>query len=606
MSDFSTTHGDDFLVISNDTELIFGTAMLGNAFGAIKAAVIKRTGEREMFSTKAGVLKLILIKNPGYEMTLKCAFDKSVVAPGIGESLSLPLVGVTGYVMEGVTIEWESGSERGLSIPVSSWDAFQGATAYRLLPGTGELLEIGGTGLTAPSTAPVLSGTVTSSIHALTWGAVARAASYELESSDDAGATWTPLTTTALQAFSVTGLAPGTELSYRIRAVNDAGDGPWSDALELTTTETAPSTAPVLSVFVSLYNLAQSWTTADVTDDYELQVSTDGGSTYTTLTTTAATTNLHVIAAANTTRKYRVRARNEAGNGPWSNVATQTTYGMPAPSLSVGQSGGGLGLAWSAAPSAGAITTTYIAEVSDDGGSTFDALVTTSSLSFLDTSMDEGDTRHYRVKAHNAVEDSPWSFVQSGTLTAIGVPVVSLQPQSRVNQIRCYWSPVAGATGYLLEFSEAADFSAPSARSTASGTISVSPTEINAIIDEADFGTPVGATTLYVRARAVTAAGNGAWSDSVNVATAFGAPTSLSWTGHVLGWTAPPGSPTIYHVYMLPTGGSSFYMGSAATDSFDADAWFAAYADVSNQVEVVAYDIFTGSEGVPAAQNMPP
>ena len=132
MSDFSTTYGPADMLVLGDAQPVLGTAMLGDNFGIIKRATLSRTGKREEITDDAQSLRLLLITNPGFELTLECCFDATVTAPGLLESITLPLVGVTGRVMEGTAVLWEEGSERMLSIPIAQWDSMESATAYIL------------------------------------------------------------------------------------------------------------------------------------------------------------------------------------------------------------------------------------------------------------------------------------------------------------------------------------------------------------------------------------------------------------------------------------------------------------------------------------------
>lgn len=132
MSDFNTTFGENDALVLGDAHPVLGTAMLGDAFGVIKRATLVRSGKRVEITDDAQSLRILLITNPGFEMTLECCFDLGVTAPGFLEALDLPMVGVTGRVMEGVSVMWEEGNERMLSIPVAQWDSMSGASAYLL------------------------------------------------------------------------------------------------------------------------------------------------------------------------------------------------------------------------------------------------------------------------------------------------------------------------------------------------------------------------------------------------------------------------------------------------------------------------------------------
>jgi len=130
--DIATTLNPADVLLLGDAQPVIGTAMLGDAFGVVKRATVTRTGEPEEFKDDAGSLRLLLIKNPGFTLTLECCFDVGVEPPGLLEEITLPYVGVTGRVMPGVTLMWEEAGERGLSIPVSQWDSMEEASAYRL------------------------------------------------------------------------------------------------------------------------------------------------------------------------------------------------------------------------------------------------------------------------------------------------------------------------------------------------------------------------------------------------------------------------------------------------------------------------------------------
>jgi hypothetical protein len=252
MSEFATTYGEQLLSISD--QVVIGTAMLGNQFGTVKNAMVKRTGDREEIKNQRGELRIVLIKNPGFELMLECAFEKSVSPPGLLEQITLPFIGVVGYVMEGVTIKWEQGNERGLMIPVSNWDAMEDATAYRLLPSTGAQMLI----LPYVEAAPSLSFAFIRSGGGavdfrnppddilITGTRVANALvdGYEIQRSTNAdmsGATTynLPLAGNENQALPWTlknlGYQPDTLYYFRARGKNHSGPGPWSEIYSIRT-----------------------------------------------------------------------------------------------------------------------------------------------------------------------------------------------------------------------------------------------------------------------------------------------------------------------------------------------------------------------------------
>lgn len=223
----STTYGDNILVLG--AEVVIGTAMLGSDFGTVKSCSVKRNADKEELENAAGNLRAVVLKKPGFEMTLEVAFDASVTAPALGAAISLPLVGVVGRVMPGVEVKWEQGKERGLSIPVSSWDSLEDASLFQVDPVTQEysLLDIG---------VPVPTATAGSLQIVLDWPDIASATSHKVDVSTDSGATWTQLATPSLSTYTHTGLTAGQTRHYRIRAVNANGNGLWSATVNATAT----------------------------------------------------------------------------------------------------------------------------------------------------------------------------------------------------------------------------------------------------------------------------------------------------------------------------------------------------------------------------------
>lgn len=221
---FSTTYGDEILVLGADVTI--GTAMLGDDFGTVKSCSVKRTADKEDLENGAGNMRAVLLKKPGFEMTLEVAFEVGVTAPALGAAISLPLVGVVGRVMPGVEVKWEAGKERGLSIPVSSWDSLEGASLYSVDPVTQDytLLDIG---------TPVVTATPGSGQIVLDWPDISGATGHDVQASSDAGTTWATVNSPEASTYTHT-VTTGQTRHYRVRAKNANGNGPWSETVNAT------------------------------------------------------------------------------------------------------------------------------------------------------------------------------------------------------------------------------------------------------------------------------------------------------------------------------------------------------------------------------------
>lgn len=115
--------------------------MLGDDFGQVESASVKRTADKVEIENCAGNLKSFLLTKIRFEMTLEAIFDSTVTAPGLMDQIALPLVGVVGRVLD-ATVKWEKGKERMLSIEITHWDSLAEATAYSLDPATGTYTSI--------------------------------------------------------------------------------------------------------------------------------------------------------------------------------------------------------------------------------------------------------------------------------------------------------------------------------------------------------------------------------------------------------------------------------------------------------------------------------
>ena len=125
-----------------------------------------------------------------------------------------------------------------------------------------------------------------------------------------------------------TGLDPGTHRYYQVRAFNNVGNGSWSRPADATTPAALPGPPTLRAEADGDSAISLSWDPP--TDDggaeitgYELQVSTDGGATYSRLTSPSgsARSYTHGGMQPGTTRHYQLRARNQAGWSEFSDAA---------------------------------------------------------------------------------------------------------------------------------------------------------------------------------------------------------------------------------------------------------------------------------------------
>lgn len=131
-------------------------------------------------------------------------------------------------------------------------------------------------------------------------------------------------------SWSHTTAVLGTTYAYRVHAVSDVGDGPWSDKVTASLigpNSTAPAKITQLNATAnSDYDVVLSWTAPNdggqAITGYTIEYDDEGGKKFTE--TVSGTSWLHENAHLGYEHSYRVYATNSIGNGPWSDTVTAT------------------------------------------------------------------------------------------------------------------------------------------------------------------------------------------------------------------------------------------------------------------------------------------
>ncbi len=304
---------------------------------------------------------------------------------------------------------------------------------------------------------------------------------YRIEASDGGGVRWQTLvadTRSVRTLHSDIGLQPATTRHYRVSAVNAAGTGEPSGTANATTDAAAPDPPTGLraaaqgSEAIELRWNAPRYTGGAAVTGYRIEVSRNGGRTWTTLrsnTGTAAATFVHENLRPVTTRHYRVSAINRAGASDWSNEASATTEavvpGVPGALRALALGTAQIDLSWRAPGNdGGAPVHGYRVEVSEDAGATWQTLVAdtrTTQTRYSHIGLAPASTRHYRIRAVNRIGAGEPSRVASATTDATvpDAPTKLTATATSPTQIDLAWTAPAydggaAVTGYRIEVSE--------------------------------------------------------------------------------------------------------------------------------------------------------
>lgn len=182
-----------------------------------------------------------------------------------------------------------------------------------------------------PSAAPAISVPAVSinGSYTVTWTGVATAERYLLDESINGGG-WVQVQDSSVGAKAFSGRAMG-QYSYRVRALNGSGVGPYSGVATINVIEVP--TSPVLSGPV--YNEANgyifSWSpgTGGGSHQYDLEKSTNGGAWELASRADGLSTTVKRLEAGS--YAFRIKACNAAGCGGYSNLITFDIAPAPIP-----------------------------------------------------------------------------------------------------------------------------------------------------------------------------------------------------------------------------------------------------------------------------------
>ena len=229
------------------------------------------------------------------------------------------------------------------------------------------------------------------------------------------------------------GLSPGTTRHYRVAAVNQYGQGDWSNEASATTSSLPGRPTGLTARARGTSEIELDWTAPSgggPVTGYRIEWSETGTGTrgWTLLVRNSRTTSYtHTRLSPGTTRHYRVAAINTAGPGPWSSVVQATTEvtvpGAPT-SLRVTLRGTDqIRLTWTRpSTDGGSPITGYQIERSPnrapDSWVIHVRSTNSNATTYTHTGLAPGTTRFYRVAALNDQGNGDPSNVVDGTTNA--------------------------------------------------------------------------------------------------------------------------------------------------------------------------------------------
>ncbi|MTA27758.1 MAG: hypothetical protein F2562_02745, partial [Actinobacteria bacterium] len=451
------------------------------------------------------------------------------------------------------------------------------------VPSTGVVVTPRG-GANAPTSLNIVTG---SNSAIITWTAPSAdggspITGYRIAASTDGGNSFSVLvanTGSAATGHTVTGLVNGAPMIVKVAAITAFGVGTLSAASAVFTPSAPPSAPRSLSVVGGNTTATVTWTAPATTSGapvsgYEIESSSDGGVTWSTVSTSATSPYLMSGLTNGITYLVRVSAVNVAGVGTPSSMVTVTPAGTPnAPQgLGIVSGNGLLSLSWAAPANSGGLpVVSYTVQTSLDGTNWSTVGSGSPATTAVISGLTNGVLVNVRVAASNAAGIGAYttSVAATPSIGAVAGIVTNLVATPGNGQVALSWNApsATGGTpisGYVVSQS----FDGSTWTNISSGTGSAVTAYL---VTGLTNGTPVS-----FRVSAVNGAGAGAFGAPATATprTPASSPTNLVATpdnGQVtLSWSAPSsngGAPVTSYIVESSTDGGTTWTYETTTSS---------------------------------------
>jgi titin len=410
--------------------------------------------------------------------------------------------------------------------------------------------EVSATPATVPGAAQNLVAVAGNGSVSLSWNAPAgnggaAVTSYNMLRSTTSGTETTLSTGVSATSYTDTTVSNGTTYYYEVTAVNSVGPGPVSGEASATPTPapTVPTAPQNLLAVAGNGSVALSWTApasngGTAVSSYNVWRSTSSGSESLLNSGVIGTSFSDGSALNGITYFYKVAAVNSVGPGPLSNEtsATPATVASAPQNLVAVAGNASVSLSWSApASNGGAAVSSYNVLRATTSGAESTLSTGVSGTSYTDTTVSNGSTYYYEVRAVNSAGQG----VVSNEASATPAPTAPSAPQNLTAS--------AGNASVSLSWTAPASNggAAVSSYNVLRATTSGAETTLSTGVSGTSYTdtTVSNGSTYYYKVTAVNSAGPGATSNEASATPQV--PPSAAYVRRIASVTAATGGTSI-------------------------------------------------------------
>lgn len=325
--------------------------------------------------------------------------------------------------------------------------------SYRVAARNGVLMSPFSSELTVLLAAPAAPAGVTAAKQGsqqivVQWADATNESGYQIDRKIGANGTWSQIATPAAgqTSYTSTGLTPGTQYFYRVRAINAFGSSPNSAEVNATTDPVPPSAPSYLQASASnSFTVYVSWGSVSYEEKFILERQQGSSGVWTEIATPVADSTGYSDTGVQplTAYSYRIKAVNSAGESAYSPVANVTTPQITPPAAPTGfvarpESATTVQISWINV----SFETGYVLQRRGDDPNSWTNIATlpVDSTKYVDSGLTTGVQYFYRVLAYNAGGNSAYSGVDD----AIPVALVSWLEDDFNDGLGSVWSSVSG------------------------------------------------------------------------------------------------------------------------------------------------------------------